>query len=973
MKCNLRALSAGVLFFIGHTVAAQKKDTATGEQKIEEVVVVAFGTQKKDAIVGSVATVDKKVLQNQQATSVVSALQGTVAGVNLITSGGQPGENPNLYIRGIGSINASTQPLIVVDGVPFNGNLNSIPQEQVESMSVLKDASSTALYGSRASNGVIVITTKKGRRNSAPSVSLTSLAGVSSPGVKLHETLNAEQYMQYSWQALRNNEVYTNGLTPQAAGVAASNALISSLGYNPYNVANPIDANGNLVNGAQLLWDTDWEEEILNKAAFKQEHRFTVSGGDDKSTYFLGADYLSMDGTVKTSNFERTGVRLNLESQVKDWLKVGLNTAYSASSQNYPIQSGSTYASSIQWIYSVANIYPLYRRDVNGAILPDGFGNPQYDYGSEAISQSVNGGRPLFENENAVGALYNNRNLVKRTNLNANGFLEFDITRDLTFKTLLGYEQYLLDGNYYDHYGVGAAASVKGRVEQERTLGKTVNFTNSLNYNKKFGDHSLGAQGIFEVYQFTYDVLTAQGTGFLPNVFVLNGSTTPESVGGYVNRERMVSYLGRLTYNYQNKYFVEGSYRRDGSTKFSPETRWGDFYSAGASWVVSNEDFFQNDVVNNFKLKASYGELGNNRGIGYFPYLTLFETGWNQLGETGVLLSGVNDALLTWEKTASTNVGVDFGLFNNRLVGNIEYFNKKSIDLIYAQPLPGSTGNTSITTNVGSIRNYGWEATLTSVNFRRPNFEWTTTLNASFVKNEIVELTQESFQNGTKRWAVGQSLYDFYIPVWAGVDPADGMGMWYTNETDANGNVTQGTTKDYNVANVESNKQYVGSSLPDVTGGLSNNFRIHNFDISALINYSFGSYVYDSSYAGLMAGFSRPGYQQSVDVMNAWQQPGDITDIPVNIQRQNNNNATSTRFLFKNDYVRLKALTIGYNVAQEKIERFGANQLRLFIQGDNLWTWQSHKGIDPEQSIAGTTDNRSYLMKTISLGFTLGF
>lgn len=971
MNVKLKVLTAGVLFFTGQAVMAQKDSLKT--ENIEEVVVVAFGTQKKDAIVGSVATVDKKVLQNQQATSVVSALQGTVAGVNLISSGGQPGDNPNLYIRGVGSINASTQPLIVVDGVPYNGNINSIPQEQVESISVLKDASSTALYGSRAANGVIVITTKKGKRNTAPTVSLTSLAGVSSPAVKLHEVLNAEQYMKYSWQAIRNNEVYTNGLTPQAAGVAASNTLISSLGYNPYNVANPIDANGNLVNGATLLWDTDWEKEILNKAAFKQEHRFSVSGGDDKSTYFLGADYLNMDGSVKTSNFERTGVRLNLESQVKDWLKVGMNTAYTASSQNYPIQSGNTYASSIQWIYSVANIYPLYRRGLNGAILPDGFGNPQYDYGDNGLSQIVNGGRPLFENENAVGALYNNRNLVKRSNLNANGFAEFDLSKALTFKTLLGYEQYLLDENYYDHYGVGGAASVKGRVSQNRNLGKTVNFTNSLNYNEKFGDHSLGAQGIFEVYQFTYDVLSAQGTGYLPNVYVLNGSTVPEAVGGYVNRERMVSYLGRLTYNYQNKYFVEGSYRRDGSTKFSPETRWGDFFSAGASWVVSNEDFFQNDVVNNLKLKGSYGELGNNQGIGYFPYLTLFETGWNQLGETGVLLGGVNDIALTWEKTASTNIGADFGLFNNRLVGNVEYFDKKSIDLIYAQPLPGSTGNTSITTNVGSIRNYGWEATLTSVNIRKPNFEWTTTLNASFVKNEILELTQASFQNGTKRWAVGQSLYDFYIPVWAGVDPADGMGMWYVNTTDANGNVTQTTTKDYNVANIESNKQYVGSSLPDVTGGLSNNLRIGNFDVSALVNYSFGSYVYDSSYAALMSGFSRPGYQQSVDVMNAWQQPGDITNIPVNIQKQNNNNATSTRFLFKNDYVRLKAVTLGYNVSREKLESFGANQLRLFIQGDNLWTWQSHKGIDPEQSIAGTTDSRSYLMKTVSLGLTLGF
>ncbi len=975
MNVKLRFVNAGAAFFIGGLMLAQTKNDTLSQKtnEIEEVVVVAYGAQKREAIVGSVATVDKKVLQTQQATSVVSALQGTVAGVNVITSGGQPGDNPSIFVRGVGSINASTQPLIVVDGVPYNGNINSISQDQVESMNLLKDAGSTALYGSRAANGVLVITTKKGRLNTAPLVTLTSLAGVSSPAVKLHKTLGAEDYMKYSWQGLKNFYQYSSKQSEATAAANATNNLIGYLGYNPYNVVNPVGTDGNIVSGAKLLWDNNWANQILNKSAFKQEHRFSVSGGDTKTTYFLAADYLNMDGSVKSSNFERTGVRINVETKAKDWLKVGLNGAYTASGQNYPVQSGNTYASSIQWIYSLANIYPLYRHDVDGNLMLDSFGNPIYDYGANGAGL-LNQQRPLFENENAVGALYNNKNTVKRTTFTANGFAEAFFNENLSLKSLLGYEQYMLDEYYYDHYAYGSAASVGGRVSQDRNLGKTVNFTNSLNYNRRFGNHSLGAQGIFEVYQFTYDGLSAQATGYLPNVYVLNGSTKPESVGGYIDRERMVSYMGRLMYNYQNKYFLEGSYRKDGSTKFSPETRWGDFYSVGGSWVISREGFLNgNETVNNLKLRASYGELGNNRGIGYFPYLTLFNTGWNQLDETGVILGSVNDYNLTWEKTASTNFGLDFGLFRNRLSGSVDWFNRESIDLIYAKPLPGSTGNTSITTNVGSIKNYGWEVALNSINTRSNDFEWSTGLNLSFVKNKITELTQASFQNGTKRWAVGQSLYDFYLPVWTGVDPATGMGTWQTKTTDANGNVTLGTTSTYSVANVEANKSYVGSSLPDVTGGFTNYFRWKNLDLNALFNFSFGAYVYDSSYAALMSGFSRPGYQQSVDVMNAWQQPGDTSAIPMNIQMQNDNASSSTRFLFKNDYVRLKSLTLGYNIDKSMLESWGIKQMRLFLQGDNLWTWQSHEGIDPEQSIAGTTDSRSYLMKTISLGFTLGF
>ncbi|WOC52471.1 TonB-linked outer membrane protein, SusC/RagA family [Bergeyella porcorum] len=978
MNVNLKVLGVGALFFLGGAaVTAQKRDTATKTKDIEEVVVVAFGKQKKEAIVGSVVTVDSKVIEKQQATSVVSALQGTTSGVNIITSGGQPGNNPSIYIRGIGSINASTQPLIIVDGSPYNGNINNIPQDQVESLTVLKDAGSTALYGSRAANGVIVITTKKGRLNTGPQINVTSMVGVGMPAVELHKTLGAEDYMKYSWQALKNSYQYGDQLSAADASLKASNNLISTLGYNPYNVATPIDVNGNVVSGAKLLWDTDWQKYLINRSPFKQEHRFNISGGDSKTTYFLGADYLNMEGAVKTSNFERVGVRLNVESKPKSWLNVGMNGAFTSSYQSNPNQSGSTYTSGIQWIYNVPNIYPLYMRDDKGNLILDGFGQPQYDYGANASAgRTVNAARPLFENENAIGALYNNRNIVKRSNFTINGFAEAFFTKNFSLRSQLSYEQYMVDENSYSHYALGAAQSVKGRVSQTRALGKTLNFWNSLNWNKKIGDHSIGLQGIFEAYQFTYDPLSAQGTGFLPNVYVLNGATTPESVGGYVSQERLARYLGRATYNFRNKYFLEGSFSKDGSSRFSPETRWGSFYSVGGSWVISNEEFLRgNETINNLKLRASYGELGNNQTTSYFPYLTLFNTGWNQLGQTGVLLGSVTDYNLTWETTATTTVGLDFGLFKNRINGSVEYFQRESLDLIYAKPLPGSTGNTSITTNIGSIKNYGWELNLNSINIRKPNFEWTTNFNISTTKNVITELTQKSFQNGTKRWEVGRSLYDFYIPEWAGVDPTTGMGTWYVNELDENGVATGNriTTTDYTLANQESNKRYVGSSLPDFTGGLTNYFRVGSLDLNILFNYSFGSYIYDSIYAGLMSGFSRPGYQQSVDVKNAWQQPGDVSAVPINYQTQNNNNGTSTRFLFKNDYIRLKSLTVGYNVNGNLLESVGVNQLRIFLQGDNLWTWQSHKGIDPEQSVAGTTDNRSYNMKNFSLGVTVRF
>jgi TonB-linked SusC/RagA family outer membrane protein len=940
-------------------------------KSLDEVVVVAYGKQKAKSIVGSVVTIGKEVLEKQQATSVLTALQGSVAGVNIIAAGGQPGDNPTIRIRGIGSINASSEPLIILDGAPFNGNLNSISADQVQSMSVLKDASSTALYGSRGSNGVILITTKRGRLGAPAKVNFSTSVGFSGNAVPLHKLVDSDTYMQYAWEGLRNANQYVSNQTPAAAGLKASNDLLGNLGYNPYTVAKPIDANGNLVS-TQKLWDTNWADVMLNNSAVRKEHNLGLNGGSDNTSYSFNTSYLGQEGNVITSNFERVTTRLSIDSKVNNWFSTGISAFYSTSSQNYPTQAGSSFQSAIQWIYTIPSIYPVYRRDAAGQLVVDGNGNNIYDYGATS-GQLLNGNRPQLSNENALGALYNYKIRNKRDNFTANAYLQFTLAEDLTFKTNLAYDKYLFDSYNYANNEVGYASSVGGRVSQDRDVTTSTNVINTLNYKKSIAKHNFSADIIQEAYNFEIDALGAQGEGFLPGVKVLDGKTTPSSVSGSTTAERISSYLGRLSYNYDEKYFIEGSYRKDGSSRFNSDVRWGNFYSVGGSWIVSQEKFLANSkVISQLKLKASYGELGNNRLSSYFPYLQLFSTGWNELTNTGVVLGGAVDPNIFWEKTASGNIGLEFGLFNDRISGTVDYYNKESVDLIYAKPLPASTGNSSITTNVGSIKNYGWEIALNSKNIATDNFTWNTGLNFSMDKNQITELTQKDFINGNKKWEVGRSLYEFFVQEWAGVDPATGYGMWYKDVKDANGNPTgeRVTTKVYS----DATRYYVDkSSLPDVVGGLTNYFRYKNIDLNILFNFSYGAYVYDSTYASLMEGFESSGRAAHQDLQSRWQKPGDVTNVPLFLTSNNDFNSQSTRFLFKNDYIRLKALNFGYNFTKEALQNAFISKLRLYLQADNLLTFQSHKGIDPEQDLSGGTNSRSYNQRIVSFGINLEF
>ncbi|WBX71893.1 SusC/RagA family TonB-linked outer membrane protein [Tenacibaculum retecalamus] len=942
-----------------------------GNNLLDEVIVVAYGTQNKKSVVGAITVVSSDVIENQQVASVTSALQGSVPGVNIISAGGQPGDNATIRIRGIGSINASAEPLVILDGAPFNGNINTISADQVESMTVLKDASSTSLYGSRGANGVIIITTKKGRINSPTTISLRSTMGVSSNAVKRHKLTSTDTFTEYTWEAMRNNFQYEDGESAAAAAARATDQLIPTLQYNPYGINNPVGLDGKLVS-TDKLWNTNWIDHLENDAAVRKEHNLSVSGGSENTTYIFSANYLNQEGSIKTSNFERVATRINIDSKINDWLNTGLNLSYSTSTQNYPSQSGTSFTSIIQWINNVSSFYPVYRRDANGQLILDPKGNKLYDYG-DAGGQPVNATRPLFNSENTVGSLYNYVTNYKRDNITANTYAKINFNENLSFKTQFSYEKYLYDSYQYVHNEYGYAASVGGRVSQDRDFVTTKNIINSINYKNTFNDHSINVDVIHEAFERTNDNLGAQGVGYLPNVRVLNGSTTPESVSGSFTDETLVSYLGRVGYSFKDKYFLEGSFRTDGSSKFDQDVRWGNFYSIGGSWVISDEKFLaESNTVNFLKLRASFGELGNNRGIGYFPYLAVFETGFNELTNTGVVSGGVTDPILTWEKSRLSNIGLDFRLFNNIIDGSVEYYNKESIDLIYDKPLASSTGNTSIRTNTGSIKNSGIEVILNADIINKNDFSWSAGLNFSFDKNEITELTQESFINGSKRWEVGKSIYEFYLREWAGVDPATGYGLWYKDVVDGSGNPTGERIKsdDYATATRYYSDK---SSLPDVIGGLRNTLKYRDFDLNILMNFSYGAYVYDSSYASLMSGMSRVGQPGSVDLIDRWQKPGDETDIPLLLASQNDFSSSSDRFLFKNNYLRLKALTLGYTIPSNVINSTGLSKARLYFQADNLLTFQSHEGIDPEQSLSGTTNNRSFNQRILSFGVNLEF
>ncbi|MDE5420699.1 TonB-dependent receptor [Ancylomarina sp. DW003] len=935
---------------------------------MDEVMVVAYGTAKKSSFTGSASVLKKEALENMQVSSVTKALQGNAPGVQVISSSGQPGANPTIRIRGTGSINASSAPLYVVDGAPFDGNISSINPDDIETMTVLKDAAAASLYGSRAANGVVIIKTKSGKSGKTK-ISFKLQQGFSTRAVDGYDFVRGDEYYQLYWEGLRNGAISDpTAMSGYASAEAyATDNVVKQLVYNPFNVDKPIGLDGQVVDGAKLLYNADWQD-ALSRTAKRTDAGLSISGGDEKTQYFLSAGYLKDEGIALTSDFERYSSRVSVTTKAKEWLKTGISANMSRTEQNAPTSSGGSYRNIFLFENTPASIYPVYERDSEGNIVYEN-GKKKYDYGKT---------RPMGASDNTNPVASTEMDIIKntRTTVGINAFAEATFLENFTFKTNLRSDYYMRSYESYYNSEFGDGAGYNGRSTKRKYETFSWTYTNTLNWTKTINeDHTFGALVGTEAYSYNKQELKGQKTEF-----PFNG-VTELSVGAQVSNlssgtydHRIVGYFSQFNYDFRNKYYVSASFRRDGSTKFHTDSRWGSFWSVSGSWRIDQEEFLSNvDWLSSLKVRGSYGTSGNDGlldaddNTDYFPYLGLYETGYNDLANAGIVLASLPNDALKWESNAQANIAVEFGFLNQKINGSIELYERKSKDLLFARPMPLSSGFTSVNENIGDVKNTGIEFVINTVNIETDDFYWETSFNVSANKNEITKLPQEKMPiDNYREYRAGTSIYDFYIRDYAGVDAIDGAAMWYTMDDEGK----KVTTKDYDSAD----RFYSGSAEPDFIGGITNNFRYKNFDLSFMFNFSVGGKVYDSSYSALMHAGTNVGKQMHEDMLNRWRKEGDKTNVPkLDNSVGTNYNAISTRFLFNNDYARLRNITLGYTLPSNLLEKINLSKARVYVQADNMLTFSSHKGMDPEQSTSGITNNRYPALKTVSFGVKVDF
>ena len=939
---------------------------------LDEVVVVAYGTVKKGAFTGSAGQINAEEIAERPITNITQALQGEIAGVNVTSSSGQPGSGPSIQIRGTGSFSASNDPLIILDGVQFDGSLSSINTNDIESVTVLKDAASTSLYGSRAANGVVMITTKTGRKG-VEIFSVNVSQGFTSRAIDEYDRVGPGEYYELMWEA-RRNALAISGTTPmEEANQIASNTIFNNLGYNPFNVPNDqiVLPNGSLNPSATLLYpdDLDWQRP-LTRPGIRSNTDFSYQGGTDRTDYFVSLGYLKEEGYLINSDFERVTGRINVNSNVKDWFKTGLNLSGASSGGNQARATGST--SLVNPFFTtrrIAPIYPVFEHDpVTGAYILDENGNRIYDNGARRIGSTS--GRHVIQ-ETIL-----NEDLDKISSLSARTYAEFYFLNDFTFTINAALDKRFFYNIRFDNTLVGDGAP-DGRAGRTSNFRTTVNYNQLLNYNKVFGLHSFSALLGHESYETEIEVLD----GFRQEQIVDGNSelinfTTTLDLESYTRRQTREGYFSRLNYDYDNKYFISGSYRRDASSRFSQDARWGDFYSVGVAWRIDRERFMENvEWVNNLKLRASYGEVGNDELGGFYASQSLFGLGFNNASEGGILVSSPGNSELKWETNIQQDIALEFGFFDNRISGTVEYYTRESKDLLFDVPLPVSSGLDDYPANVGDWINSGFELELRAGIVRTQDFLWNVNFNAATINNEITRLPQEELINGSKKLVVGGDIYAYWLRDFYGVDPADGSALYIVDpELVGDGenvrtiNGVQVTT-DHNQALYD----FVGTANPDVFGGFSTDFSFKGISVGIGFAYQLGGQTYDTNYSGLDHAGSY-GTALSSEMLNRWQNPGDVTNIPrMDANRVSQHGAASDRFLVSSDYIALRNVNVGYTFGKEITDMWGVNSFRVYASGENLYLKTARTGMDVGQNFNGTTSNRFTPSRVLSVGVNLTF
>ena len=961
-------------------------------EMLDEVMVVAYGTAKKSAFTGSASVIKSETLEKRQVSNLSNALSGTVSGVQTQSTNGQPGTSATVRIRGIGSMYAINNPLYVVDGIPYEGDISAVNSQDIESMTVLKDAAAAALYGARGANGVILVTTKKGKSGDTQ-ISLDARWGVNSRLVKNYDVLqNANTYMETAYSALYNGYLYNSGYTAERAYQLANADLFPKLGYQVYTIPDGqylIGRNGKLNPYATLGYSDgdyyytpdNWSDEMF-QSNLRQEYNLSVSGGSDKLSYYLSASYLNDEGIIENSGFERISTRMNVDYQAKKWLKLGVNLSYSNVTSRSPGDQDTDAATSSGNAFFVGNfiapIYPMYVRNADGSFQYNAnTGYHVYDYGD---GSSTNFTRNFMSMSNPMsGFLYDTEKYLMDI-LNGKWYAKIDIIDGLSLTASLGLHidntrQHSVGNKYY-----GQSASYGGSVMQYSSRVYSLDQQYLLNYKKTFGNHNLDILAGYESMDFNTESHYILGYNMYSDKnWTASNVIDRKNGSGSYNEYATIGIITRASYDFNEKYYGSVSYRRDASSRFHPDNRWGNFWSVSAAWDMAKENFIsQYDWINMLKLKASFGQQGNDnlyyKGYtNYYPYLDQFTVS----GSDGVFSDGVlyykGSKDITWETSNSFNVGVDFALLGGRIDGTIEYFNRQTKDMLYYKPVAMSNGYTQLPMNIGSVRNSGVEIELNYTPIETNDLKWVINWNGTLMKNKILELHPDlkgEMIDGSYIYREGESLYQMYLTKYAGVDPDSGEALYWAK--DENG--VEYKDKDWSAA-YNSNRQASGDLLPTIYGGVGTTLEFRGFDFSIQCAYQLGGTIYDSGYQAFMHGGDSHymGYNWHKDILNAWTPENRNTNIPRVDAIDKYTNSSSDRWLTSSDYFSINNITLGYTLPKRWLRSLGIGSLRIYGAADNVALFSARKGLDPRMSYTTASTDRYTPIRTISGGLKVTF
>jgi len=928
--------------------------------QLSEVVVVGYGSQIKEDLTGNIANVSGEDIENIAVPSFEQAIQGRTAGVQITSQNGKVGGGINIRVRGSSSITASNEPLYVIDGVPMtsasqsatNATTNPLSDlnfNDIESIDILKDASASAIYGSRGSNGVVLITTKSGKSGKTR-ISFDSQYGFSEPTRK-REFLNAGQYVELFREAAYNNDL-ADGFDPINNPADYPGSWLEYMegsmdylsGYRDWRQETANDPN----------WTgTDWQEEAFQDAQF-QNHNLSASGGDEKTQFYASGSITDQDGILIGNSFQRISGRLNLDHTINDKLKVGLNVGITKSVNNR-VTDDNLFSTPIQLVAQTP-LTPV--RDLDGELYDDAL-NPSMFYYPATVE---------LENSTFETSVYRN---IGNTNL------EYKITDNLTLVGEYGFD---LMTQFEDRYQnsktqTGRPADVNG-VGQDRWV-RIFNNTSKayFRWDKVFNDtHTFNVVGGTEYQKSTRDQTSVTAQGFpLDELTKVESAAEATAWSGTLNEFSFLSYFARVNYKFSNKYLFTVSGRADASSRFGENNRFGFFPASSLGWVISEEDFISDaGAISFLKLRASYGLTGN-AGIGNYEHFGLY-TGVNYGGNAALAPFQIPNPDLEWEKTAQVDVGIDFGFFNDRLTGEIDYYKKNTTDLLLNVPVPSTSGFRSQTQNIGSLENEGLEFVLNYNLITQSDFTWSSSINISRNQNRITKLAndQEFIESGSSRYLnsirLGEAIGVHFGAEFAGADPANGDAIWYLNREPTEAELNGGSvfqvnhlgdayvTNDFSLAE----RKVLGNPNPDFIFGWNNSFTFKNFDLNILMQGQYGNKIFlgGGTFTSANARFED---NQTADQLDRWQEVGDITDVPQARLYANNGAQPSSRYLSDGSFVRLKTLTFGYNFPKGFLGNDFIENLRIYFSGQNLLTFTNYDGWDPEV-------NTDYLASNIFLG-----